>query len=295
MSNYETDMMDDLFADEAEGPAQAYDEFDDFSEADDFDELDEFGEADSDDQFDAAGDLADEGYDAYDDAAGEDAIDAMEEAMTDALAADDTDEFVRRFRQGLRRVVNIARQAAPVVGQIARTVAPIASALPIPQAQAIGRIAGVVGRLMADEADEFEALDEMFDLAEGNIDAAAPVIAGLTIRRAVPNIARMSRPARRNLMRGVTQATRAVARRQGPQAARVMPAVVRRVQTAVNQRRIPPRAAPQAIQRTAVRVASNPAIVRRLTAAARPALRRPTRRRRSYTLNGPVTITIRGR
>jgi hypothetical protein len=75
-----------------------------------------------------------------------------------------------------------------VIGRIARTVGPIASAIPLPWTQAVGRVAGLVGRVMADEADEFEALDEMLELAEEEdlLDAAAPVVAGLTIRRTVP-------------------------------------------------------------------------------------------------------------
>src|SRR5437868_764328 len=107
---FETDVMDDLFYETAEGPAQMrYDEFEEFDAgedafdefADGFEEMDEFAEAD--------------GYDAMD------ALDAMEEAVTDALGADDTDEFFRRLRRGLGRVargaVRVARQAAPVVGR----------------------------------------------------------------------------------------------------------------------------------------------------------------------------------
>lgn len=229
--SFETDLMDDLFYDEAESPARAYDEFDEF-EDDEFDEFESWDE-----------------YDAYD-LGDEEMLDAMEEAVVDALEAEDADEFFRRLARGIGRVargaVQVARRAAPVVGRIARNVAPIASAIPLPWTQAIGRVAGVVGRLMADEADEFEALDEMIDLAdeEDSIDAAAPVIAGLTIRRTVPGVSRMSRPARRRLVRSVTQATRTIARRQGPQAARAVPSVVRAVQRGVRQRRIPAQAAP---------------------------------------------------
>jgi hypothetical protein len=318
MSSFETDVMEDLYYDEAEGPArQHFDEYDDFGE-----EGDEFlrniiggigravgglvgGGGDSYDEYDD--------YDAYDDYEGEDMMDAMEEAVVDALAAEDTDEFFRRLARGVRNVARgaarVARRVAPVVGSIARTVAPIASAIPLPWTQAIGRVANVVGRLMADEADEFEALDEMFDLAEyDDIDAAAPVIAGLTIRRTMPGVARLPRAERRRIVRSVTQATRTVARRQGPQAARAVPGVVGTVQTAVRQGRIPPRAAPQAIQRAATRVARSPQATRQMAAragtAARPAgmmARRggtcPNCRqgRRQLRFRGPVTISIQGR
>lgn len=137
---------------------------------------------------------------------------------------------------------------------------------------------------------------------EDSIDAAAPVIAGLTIRRTVPGVSRMSRPARRRLVRSVTQATRTIARRQGPQAARAVPSVVRAVQRGVRQRRIPAQAAPRAIQRTAQRVARSPQAVRRLSRAVPVVGRRSTgvtcpscRRRRRFTLRAPVTISIQGR
>ena len=241
MSSFETDVMEDLYYDEAEGPArQHFDEYDEFGEeegdeflrniigglgravggliggGEGFDEYDEFDE-----------------YDAYDVDEYEDmeALDAMEEAVVDALAAEDTDEFFRRLRRGLGRVARIARgavrtvgrgirAAAPIVGQIARTVGPIASLIPHPAAQAVGRLASVAGRVLP--ADEFDTMEDLFDFAEDEdaIDAAAPVIAGLTIRRTMPGVSRLPRPARRQLVRSVTRATRAVARRQGPQAAR---------------------------------------------------------------------------
>ncbi|MDD5321107.1 MAG: hypothetical protein PHD43_10945 [Methylococcales bacterium] len=331
MSSFETDVMEDLYYDEAEGPArQHFDEYDEFAEeegdeflrniigglgravggligggGDGFDEYDEFDE-----------------YDAYDVDEYEDmeALDAMEEAVVDALEAEDTDEFFRRLRRGLGRVARIARgavrtvgrgirAAAPIVGQIARTVGPIASLIPHPAAQAVGRLASVAGRVLP--ADEFDTMEDLFDFAEDEdaIDAAAPVIAGLTIRRTMPGVSRLPRPARRQLVRSVTRATRAVARRQGPQAARAVPGVVRTVQSAVRQGRIPPRAAPQAIQRAATRVARSPQATRQMTtragmAAARSAgavgRRRGTcpscsRGGRNFRLRGPVTISIQGR
>jgi hypothetical protein len=302
---FDTDVMDDLFYETAEGPAQMrYDEFaefdageDEFDEfADGFEEMDEFGEA--------------EEYDAMD------ALDAMEEAVTDALGADDTDEFFRRLARGVGRAargaVRVARRVAPVVGRIARTVAPIASAIPLPWTQALGRVAGVVGRLAADEADEFEALDEMLDWAEDEdaIDLAAPVIAGLTIRSSMPGVSRLPRATRRQLVRSVTRSTQTLAQRQGPQAARAMPRVVQSVQRTARRRGLPARAMPQAVRRAATQVARSPRLVRQLARPVSPARARggmarggiapsggscPTcGRRRLYTLRGPVRLSIRG-
>ncbi|HRD67782.1 MAG TPA: hypothetical protein PKY50_16685 [Candidatus Competibacter sp.] len=279
--SFESDVMDDLFYESAEGPAQ--------TRADEFDEFEGFEEYDAMEE------------DAYEDM---DVMDAMEDAVADALEADDADEFFRRLARGIGRVargvVRVARRVAPVVGRIARTVAPIASAIPLPWTQAIGRVAGVVGRLMADEADEFEAFDELMDLAEGEeaIDAAAPVIAGLAIRTAVPGAARLPRTTRRQLVRSVSQAVRTVARRQGPQAARAIPQIVRSVQRTAQRRGLPVRALPQAIQRTAARIARSTQLVRRLAGTPTPARRGGAcvncARARSFTLRGPVRISIQG-
>src|SRR6266568_5658784 len=222
------DLMEDLMSDAAEGPAHsrhALDEGDEMT-----DELEELDEGDEDA-------LEDEGDEFEVDEA--EMADEMEEAVADALEAEDTDEFFRRLR-------NIARRVAPVVGRIARTVAPIASAIPIPQAQLIGRAAGLLGRLMADEADEMEALDELTDLAEEEegIDAAAPLIAGLAIRSAMRGAARLPRPARRQLVRATTTATRQLARRHGPRAVAAVPGIVRQARRIAVRRGLPAQRVP---------------------------------------------------
>jgi hypothetical protein len=231
---------------------------------------------------------------------------AFEDAIADALDAEDTEEFLRRVSRIARRAVGIARQVGRGVGQVARVVGPIASAIPLPQAQAIGRIASIAGRVLADGADEFELLDDLIDLAdeEGAIDAAAPVIAGLTVRTVMPSATRLSRPVRRQVVRSVTQATRAIVRRQGAPAARAIPQVVRAVQRTATQRRMPARQLPQAIRRTAARVAASPQLTRRLAQTTRRQPRSRTRGRRlataggfpqRYSVSGPVEIIIRRR
>ncbi|NJC87401.1 MAG: hypothetical protein FIB02_02540 [Desulfuromonas sp.] len=141
-------------------------------------------------------------------------------------------------------------------------------------------------------------------MADDDIDAAAPVIAGLTIRTAMPGVSRLPRGQRRQLVRSVTQATRAVVRRQGPQAARAVPGVVRAVQRGVRRGQIAPRRVPQAIRQTAVRVAGSPRMVRRLVRLAPVAARRPApashlcarcRQRQRYALRGLAGINVRGR
>ncbi|MBN3821756.1 hypothetical protein G3N57_36945 [Paraburkholderia sp. Se-20369] len=215
MDRFESDVMDDLMYEAAEGPAgastHAYDEFDEdgFDEGDYGDEGDDeflgrvlggignvvaglaggggsgFDEYDEADGFELA-DEADEGdeFDAAGEWDGADELDPMEDLVADALDAADGDEF-------FRRLARVARSVGRGIGTAARAIAPVANMIPLPQAQLIGRIANVAGRLLADGADEFEVFDEMVDgLDEDGIDAAAPVLAGMLVRRAVPTVAR---------------------------------------------------------------------------------------------------------
>jgi hypothetical protein len=312
---FETDAMEDLFSDEAEG-ASEFEEFEDdgfedaadddeflsrvvggigqvaggllgADELDDSDDFEDAGDADLEDLGDDLGDAGDLGeFDSGDE--WDDAMDSVDDAVADALEADDADEFFRRLGR-------IARRVGRGVGQAARVIGPIASAIPIPQAQAIGRIANIAGRLLADGADEFEAIDELVDLVEDegddSIDAAAPIVAGLALRRLVPGVSRIARPQRRQLVRGVSQATRTLVRRHGPRAARAVPRIVRGAQRAVRQRRIPGRALPQAVRRTAARVARHPRALRRL---ARP-VSAGTRRRVMGGIRGRRTMGGFGR
>lgn len=310
---FETDVMDDLFYDQVEGPAQGGDYYDSYDAGDEFGEYD-LAEADDDafigglirsgQGFDEMEDWGEQGYDS--------GFDALEDALADALAEEDTDEFFRRLgriaRNVGRRVGQVAGRVGRGIGSVARVVGPIASMIPLPQAQLIGRIANVAGRLLADEADEFEALEDLFDLAETEdaIDAAAPFVSAVALRTAMPNISRLPRQTRRQLVSSVSQATRTLARRQGPAAARAVPRIVRGVSRTVAQRGLPARSVAPAVRRAAARVAQSPRTVRRLarplTTTSRPGSRsmsggRPCPtcgRSHSYRLRGPVTIRIQG-
>lgn len=339
MDRYESDLMDDLMTDAAEGPAarggNAYDDFDEYDEGDGFDEGDEdaflggllrqVGSAVGgmlggggggaaaagfdDDGFDDdgfEGDAYAQG-DSYDE--GGDEFDAAVDAMADALEEEDEDAFLRRLR-------NIAGRVARGVGSVARTVAPIASAIPLPWTQAIGRVANIAGRLMADGADEFEAIDELVDgLDDDAIDAALPVVAGLAVRRAIPAVARLARPARRQVVRQVAGAMRTAVQRGGRPAARAVTRTVRATGRAVQQRRVPARRAGAVVRRATSAVIRQPQQLRRLARPLVPAARRVTPRGqaarvlrrmpgggpagyacrcggRHLTLRGPVSITI---
>ncbi|MDB9426668.1 hypothetical protein PN437_17545 [Microcystis aeruginosa CS-564/01] len=308
-----TDVMDDLFYDQVEGPAQRGNHYNSYDAGDEFGEYD-LAEADDDafigglirsgQGFDEMEDWGEQGYDSD--------FDALEDALADALAEEDTDEFFRRVariaRSVGRRVGQVARGVGRGIGSVARVVAPIARMIPLPQAQLIGRIANVAGRLLADEADEFEALEDLFDLVETEdaIDAAAPFVSAVALRTAMPNISRLPRQTRRQLVSSVSQATRTIAHRQGPAAARAVPRIVRGVSRTVAQRGLPARSVAPAVRRAAARVAQSPRTVRRLarplTTGSRPGRQsmpggRPCPtcgRSHSYRLRGPVTIRIQG-
>jgi hypothetical protein len=304
MDRFEADVMDDLMYDAAEGPARgaSMDAYDEYDEGDAYDEFDEGDEGDEGDEFIGRllggigrvaggllgggagggggegydeGDEYDEGdaYDEYDEGdAYDEGGDAMEDAVADAMDAADGDEFFRRLGR-------IARGVGRGIGSAARAIGPIASMIPIPQAQMIGRLANVAGRLLADGADEFETFDEMIDgLDEDEIDAAAPVLAGMVVRRALPAVARAAAPVRRAVVRGVTQAVRQAVRRQGPPAARAVARAVRATRRVVQQRRMAPRAAARVVQRAAQAVVRRPQAVRRLARPLVPAARRATPR-----------------
>ena len=290
MDNFETELMNDLMA---EGPsarqteAYADDGFeDDYEAGGDAYEEDAFlgnligtigraagnllggGAGFEEDGFEEDGFEADAYGDGFEDSF-EEGAESFEDAMADALEEEDNEAFFRRLR-------SIASRVGRGVGRVARVVAPIASAIPLPWTQAIGAAANIAGRVLADGADEFEAIDELVDfLDEESLDAALPLVAGLAIRRALPGAARMARPARRQMVRQVTQAMRGAVRRQRqPGGARVAARAVRAAARAVQQRRISPRQIGATVQRVTQAVVKRPAQAQRL---ARP-LTAPARR-----------------
>jgi hypothetical protein len=308
---FQADVMEDMLAEATEGPAQTG-----FDAGEDGGDSWEGGE-DEGDEFlgviggaggaQAADEYEDTGDDGFEGDAGYDEVDAasLEDAVADAMEEEDADEFFRRLRRIARGAVNVARGVGRGIGQVARVAAPILSAIPLPQAQALGRIAGVAGRLLADGADEFEAIDTLVESYDDSaIDAAAPLIAGMALRRVMPQISTLPRQARRQLVRSTSQAVRVLVRRQGAPAARAAARILQTAQRAVRQRQMAPRAVPQAVRRAAQRVAQTPRAVQRLARPLSPAgasgaiagprygTGYPAATTRRIVLQGPATITI---
>lgn len=315
MSAYEEDLYEDLAYDDVEGAADLYDEYDEFDEFDEFDEdefdefdemdmfaesgFDEFDEDDEFDEFDAYSEYDDyEEMDEYDEFDVFDE-DEMDELFAYALGAEDTDEFFKRLFKGVKK---LARKALPVlkkvgkgIGSVSRIAGPILSKIPHPYAQIGGRVAGILGKLMADGASEDELMDAMAEYAARD-PRALPVVATLAARTLVKrNGARMSKPARKQVVKQMNAAAKTLVARRGKKAIRALPRVVKSVQRKTAARRVPTMVKPKIVRRTVVKVVRSPAIVKKLSRPSPAAVRVVRRAVRDiqYTTRGPARIRIR--
>jgi hypothetical protein len=286
-----------------------------------------------------SGDSADLGEDGA-----EDLWSAFESEIADGLDAADTDEFLTRVLGALSRAARVARARAPAVAartqqiagraqrlsqgasRVAAAGAQIAGTLGSPTWQrrlqtiartagaagrASGGIAGILGQLLgnnADEADAFEALAEAY---QDGIDEALPPAVAMAARAAArglgfPSVARMSIAARRALVRGVATAARELLRTRSRRAIRTLPALARSTARVAARNAPSPQQAAQTVRqqlpRVAQRVARQPGAMQQAARAANPLTRptgigrgRPQRRitgRRTFHIPGPATLTI---
>jgi hypothetical protein len=254
---FDEDLMEDLA--EPEGPA--YSRFDDAGDlgdlGEDLGDLGDLGEdlADPSDLF--LGDLGEDLADPYDLGDSYDTADQFDEAIAEALMADDADEF-------LGSVWKAVKKAAPIVSKIAPM-------LPIPGAGIIGKVADVVANAAEDAADEMDAIDDLADLGDqmDSMDPVAPVVAGLAIKKAIPAVSRLPHGTRKQLVKATAAATKHVARHHGAAAAAAMPAIVRHARKVAVRRGVPAAHLPHLVRRTAARVVRSPALVRRLAQTSR--------------------------
>lgn len=296
------DEFDDEFEDEFEFEgmdegAYAFDEFDDEFEAyDEFDEFDEFDECDECDEFDSFDE-----FDAYGFEEGEEALDDM---MAYALGADDMEGFWSRIKSFGKKIVRGIKKAAPVVGKIAGGISRVASMIPHPYAQAIGRVAGVVQkgarlaqRLRMEGASEEEALEAFAELAVKD-PRALPLVAGLTAKTILrSNSARLSPAARKRVVKQMKGTAKNLVRKQGPAAIRALPKIAKSVKRNAVVKRTPSVTALKVVRRTASKVAKSPTLTRKLARPSRKAKSVVKRAGvagsgRSYVIQGPTRITI---
>jgi len=240
-----------------------------------------------------AGDEAD-GFDA-------DGWQAFEAEVADALDESESDAFLGRLLGGLSRVAGRALPAARRavagaarpggLGQAAQGLARVLGAGGAPGGAGApaglpgrgapgGGIAALLGQLMAQQADEFEAFDDMADAYEDGVDEALPAIVGLAARGLARglghrNVSQLGQAARQALVRGVATAARTLVNRHGPRGARALGRLAHVSGRAAARGAQHPRHAAQrvtrALPRVAQRVAQQRGAVQRL---ARPLARR---------------------
>jgi hypothetical protein len=277
MAINETDVMEDLAYAEAEGPADMADMLE--------------GDAwESEDSYDAFGEDSGDCYeDAYE---SEDAFGGG--AMGSILGAESEDEFFGKLISGIKNVVS---KAAPIVGKIARGAAPILNAIPLPQTQIAGQIAGLLSNLKAEGGTVEDALEAVAEIAVRD-PRALPVVAGLTARSVVKNGGAAMPPAKRQQVAAtMNRAANTLVANGGPQAIRALPKIARSVKRTAAAAGTPPSFQPKVVARTASKVAQNPALLRKLS--------KPSPRGQAIASNvvnggygrtisvpGPATITI---
>jgi hypothetical protein len=316
MATPEQDALQDLAYAEAEGPADiagspehyledvgGEDEFDPFGGEDEFDP---FGESvDGSDSYmaDAFGENQDQ-YLGFDGGIGaNEAEDTINRMLGQVLGIEDESEALEGLGEFLKT-------ASSVVGKVARGVAPVLSALPIPQAQAAGAVANLLGKLRAEGATTGEALEAVAELtARGR--PVVPAVAGLAARDVLKGTAPRMMPAQRQqAAKALTRAATMLIRAGGVAATRALPKLVASVNRTAAANGTPVSARPMIVLRAAARLAQNPQALQRLSASsprARQILsiarnsfeagmgaprRRGGGRRRQIKIVGPATLTI---
>jgi hypothetical protein len=336
---FESDVMEDLAANSSFGDEGAFDAWDGMEGEgfEGFEAEDSFGEEQL-----GLEDLGGEGFlggDEYEAELGEDFgddyfidseandWDALEEAVADALDAEDSDEFFRQLLGGISRVAGAARRGATTASRVARgvgravqtagrvagqvqrvagqvqRVAGRAGRAANPLASILGQVAPLLQQYAAQGFDELDALEDLADLfADEELDEALPVLAGMAARTMVRPVLRraaLSSPLRRQIVHSTTQVARNLVRRQGSAALRALPRIAQSVGQTAARRRLSPSRLPQAIRQTGARVAAQPRLVRQLSRPA-PGMRRTSVRPgpgrgglpRRLRLQGPVEIMI---
>src|SRR5262245_22623650 len=129
------------------------------------------------------------------------------------------------------------------------------------------------GRKRGESADVFEAVLEAA-IEEDVFEASAPVLAGVALKRAIPQIANLPDPMRRQMIATVATAMRMLARRSSPHAVRAVPALLRGLHRATAQRGGAMQGLRQAIPRHAALLAGGARRIARLAAGRPPRSRR---------------------
>ncbi len=248
---YEGELSEDN-ADWASGEFEGADDFGDLAE-------DTWAFSEGEDELEAEG---------FDDFLESDDFDGMEEDALDeivafALEADEAGPFLASLAKG---IWDNRKKIAGAVGKVARGVGAVASKIPLPQAQAIGAVAQLAGKVLPFEAEsENEALDIAAEMAKLNPLPALPLVVGLAAKRLCGRRGPvMSMAARQDVARKVRQAVTALVRKQGGKGAPAVAQIVRRVNATAIGKAASPNKKATVVQRVAGRTASRSSMTQAL-------------------------------
>jgi hypothetical protein len=238
--------------------------------------------------------------------------DALEAAAAGALNAEDSGEFFGRLFSRLRLAARSAGPAVPVAGTVKageqaknRGVGQGSRMSSETAAIVMHQILPLLRQYASYGCDETEALEDLADwFAEEESYAVLPVLGAMAARTLVRPLirradTRLTQPEACALVRGATQAVRALIRAGGGQALCALPGITRGVLRTALRQRLPVKALPDALRRTVEQVAPKPRPQPRFSSpdeseatqgAEQHVLRLDTPQR--FQITGPVEITI---
>ncbi len=118
--------------------------------------------------------------------------------------------------------------------------------------------------------DGYEAVVEAA-IEEDELEAASPVLAGLALKRLLPQISQLPPELRQRLVGSLSGAIRSLSQRAGSTGARAAPGLLQSVARVAQQKGLPAQALAPALQRLAPAIAQQSDLVQRFAAAARRA------------------------
>jgi hypothetical protein len=194
------------------------------------------------------------GFLEYEDDFDETDEDTLDTVVAFALEADD--EFLPQLA---KKIWDNRKAIAGAVGKVARAVGPVASAIPLPQAQAIGAAAKLAGRVLPFEAEsDAEALDIVAEMAKRNPPAVLPLVTGLAAKslcgRRGPM---MSMAARKGVAKDVRQAATALIKKHGSAGPPALAALAKRINAAARGKTASPTKKAAVTKRVAVKAAAS--------------------------------------
>jgi hypothetical protein len=268
MASQEDDVLHHLISDHAEGPSDLFGGEEEF-EADGFEAEDGLETDGMEDSLEDSLETDTLDFESEDGLEAEDALEAEADALVPAIASTLNVESEDEFFGGL---FNALKKAAPVVGRLARTVAPVLKAIPFPAAQVAGQIAGMAGQLAGEAAEAGEGEDGLLQRAtEAAAEAAVvhrravPAVVGLVARQVTKNRPTPLPPEhRRQIVRQVNHAAKVLTRSGGPRAIRVLPKLIASINRTADARGTSVAGRLAVLKRSVNRIAQRPKLLRKL-------------------------------